>query len=149
MLYVDNGTDFTSTHLEQACHNLKTRIMHSPPAKPQGRGKVERGVRFLKNALFFADSLFLKKPSRIMALLMVMGLSLLVYALAQHQIRQQLAERDETLPDQTGKPTQRSTARRVFQMMEGIDVLIIEQRGVQQRLILNLINLRKRYDLLE
>jgi len=122
---------------------------------------VERGFRFLKDPLFFAHSLFLKKPSRIMALLMVMGLSLLVYALAEHHIRQQLAERDETLPDQTGKPTQRPTARRVFQMMEGVDVLSIEQGGVQQRLILNLTDLRKQivrlfgshvrklYDLLE
>src|SRR5690606_34877105 len=66
---------------------------------------VERGFRFLKDPLFFAHSLFLKKPSRIMALLMVMGLRLLVYALAEHQLRQQLAQRDETLPDQTGKPT--------------------------------------------
>jgi len=122
---------------------------------------VERGFRFLKDPMFFADSLFLKKPSRIMALLMVMGLSLLVYALAEHHLRQQLAEQNETLPDQTGKPTQRPTARRVFQMMEGIDVLIIDQDGIQQRLILNLNDIRKQivrlfgrhvrklYDLLE
>jgi transposase len=122
---------------------------------------VERGFRFLKDPMFFADSLFLKKPSRIMALLMVMGLSLLVYALAEHHIRQALAERDETLPDQTGKTTQRPTARRVFQMMEGVDILIIDQDHIQQRLILNLTDLRKQivrlfgphvrklYDLLE
>ncbi len=122
---------------------------------------VERGFRFLKDPMFFADSLFLKKPSRIMALLMVMGLSLLVYALAEHQIRQELVDRGETLPDQTGKPTQRPTARRVFQMMEGVDVLTIEQRGVQHQFMLNLTDLRKQiimlfgphvrklYDLLE
>jgi len=122
---------------------------------------VERGFRFLKDPMFFAHSLFLKKPSRIMALLMVMGLSLLVYALAEHHIRQQLAERNETLPDQTGKPTQRPTARRVFQMMEGVDVLTIAQGDTHQRLILNLTDLRKQivrlfgphirklYDLLE
>jgi transposase len=104
---------------------------------------VERGFRFLKDPLFFAHSLFLKKPSRIMALLMVMGLSLLIYALAEHHLRQQLAERGETIPDQTGKPTQRPTARRVFQMLEGIDVLYLEQAGVQQRLILNLTDLRR------
>jgi transposase len=104
---------------------------------------VERGFRFLKDPLFFAHSLFLKKPARIMALLMVMGLSLLIYALAEHQLRQELAECDETLPDQTGKPTQRPTARRIFQMLEGIDVLYIEQAGVQQRLILNLTDLRR------
>ena len=48
---------------------------------------VERGFRFLKDPLFFASSLFLEKPQRIMALLMVMGLSLLVYALAERWIR--------------------------------------------------------------
>jgi transposase len=34
---------------------------------------VERGFRFLKDPMFFASSLFLEKPERIMALLMVMG----------------------------------------------------------------------------
>ncbi len=46
---------------------------------------VERGFRFLKDPLFFADSLFLKKPERIMALMMIMGLALLIYALAERQ----------------------------------------------------------------
>jgi len=103
---------------------------------------VERGFRFLKDPLFFADSLFLKKPSRIMALLMVMGLSLLVYALAEHQVRTQLAERAETVPDQTGKPTQRPTMRRIFQMMEGIDLLIIDHAGIRRRLLLNMTDVR-------
>jgi len=35
---------------------------------------VERGFRFLKDPMFFASSLFLEKPERIMALLMVMCL---------------------------------------------------------------------------
>jgi transposase len=110
--------------------------------KQQSTG-VERGFRFLKDPLFFAHSLFLKKPLRIMALLMVMGLSLLVYALAERQVRQQLAERSQTIPDQTGKPSQRPTIRRVFQMLEGIDVLYIEQAGVRRRLILNLTDLQR------
>jgi transposase len=104
---------------------------------------VERGFRFLKDPMFFAHSLFLKKPSRIMALLMVMGVSLLVYALAERQIREQLGESGETIPDQRGKPTQKPTARRIFQMMEGIDVLTIEQAGIHRRLILNLTDLRR------
>jgi transposase len=99
---------------------------------------VERGFRFLKDPLFFADSFFLNKPSRIMALLMVMGLSLLVYSLAERHLRQQLADHNEFIPDQKGKPTQRPTARRVFQMFEGIHVLLIQQNGHQQRLIVNL-----------
>jgi transposase len=105
---------------------------------------VERGFRFLKDPLFFAHSLFLKKPERIMALLMVMGLCLLVYALAEHRLRAELVSRDETLPDQTGKPTQRLTIRRVFQVFEGIDILLLTTDERQQRLILNLTELHQR-----
>jgi transposase len=100
--------------------------------------RSERGFRFLKDPFFFADSLFLKKPGRIMALLMVMGLSLLVYALAEHHLRTQLAERDETLPDQKGNPTQRLTMRRVFQVFEGIDLLMIRSDRCVERRVLNL-----------
>ena len=45
---------------------------------------VECGFRFLKNPLFLAGSLFLKKLERIMALIMIMGLALLIYALAAY-----------------------------------------------------------------
>ena len=44
---------------------------------------MERGFRFLKDSLLFADSLFLKRPERLMALLIVMGVVLLVYAVAE------------------------------------------------------------------
>ncbi len=89
--------------------------------------------------MFFADSLFLKKPARLMALLMVMGLSLLVYALAERQLRQALADTNQTIPNQVGKPTQTPTMRRVFQMFEGIDLLIIMLAGqVASRQVLNL-----------
>ena len=71
---------------------------------------VERGFRFLKDPLFFADSLFLKKPGRMMALIMVMVLALLVYSLAERKLRQQLAESGETVLNQVGKPTQNTYA---------------------------------------
>ena len=58
---------------------------------------VERGFRFLKDPLFFADSLFLKKPSRIMALTMIMVLALLIYALTERKLRLQLAETSQSL----------------------------------------------------
>lgn len=100
---------------------------------------VERGFRFLKDPLFFADSLFLKKPERIMALMMVMGLSLLVYALAERQLRSALQAQNETIPNQVGKPTQRPTMRRVFQIFEGIDLLFIVVAGqTLERRVLNL-----------
>jgi transposase len=38
---------------------------------------------FVKDPMFYAESLYLKLPKRIMALIMVMTLSLLMYALAK------------------------------------------------------------------
>jgi transposase len=104
--------------------------------KEQGK-TVERGFRFLKDPLFFADSLFLKSPARIMAMIMIMGLCLLIYSLAEWRIRQQLQERDETIPDQRGQPTQTPTMRRVAQMFEGVDLLIMRHgsRIVEQQIL--------------
>lgn len=84
---------------------------------------VERGFRFLKDPLFFADSLFLKNPGRIMALIMIMVLALLVYTLAERKLRLALQQSAETIPDQKGQPTQNPTLRWVFQTFEGLDVL--------------------------
>ena len=41
-LYTDNGSDFISQHIEQACLRLKIRLIHSVPGQPQGRGRIER-----------------------------------------------------------------------------------------------------------
>lgn len=109
---------------------------------------AERGFRFLKDPLFFAHSLFLKKPERIMALLMIMGLSLLIYALAEYHLRQQLQHHHQTIPDQLGKPTARPTMRRIFQLFEGIDILIVhdhpEPASPPERHVLNLTPLHHR-----
>jgi putative transposase len=42
VLYVDHGSDFTSTHLDQVAASLRFRLVYSTVARPQGRGKVER-----------------------------------------------------------------------------------------------------------
>ena len=88
---------------------------------------VERGFRFLKSPDFLTSSLFLKKPERIEALLMIMTCSLMVYAGIEHLIRQRLAEQDSYFPDMKKKPTQRPTARWVFFCFQGISVLIIDK----------------------
>ena len=70
----------------------------------QDQQKVERGFRFLKDPQFLAATLFLTKPERIMALLMIMTLSLLIYATLEYRIRKALDEEDETFPDQLRRP---------------------------------------------
>jgi putative transposase len=42
VLYTDNGSDFTSRHLEQVSADLKIRLVFSLPGKPRGRGHIER-----------------------------------------------------------------------------------------------------------
>ena len=48
---------------------------------------TERGFRFIKDPLFFADSLFVKNPERVETMMMLMALCLLVYNLGQRQLR--------------------------------------------------------------
>ncbi|MFV0449790.1 MAG: IS1634 family transposase, partial [Vibrio sp.] len=70
------------------------------------------------------SSIYLKKPERIESLLMIMTLSLLVYAGLEHKIREQLANKPEFFPSMVkNKTTTKPTARWVFLKFEGIDTL--------------------------
>jgi transposase len=91
---------------------------------------VERGFRFLKDPLFFAASVFLKSPKRIAALGMIMALCLLVYNLGQRQLRQALAQNEETIPNQLGQPTASPTLRWVFQCFMAVHLVVFQ--GVRQ-----------------
>jgi transposase len=102
------------------------------------QGSVERGFRFLKDPLFLASSVFVKKPERIVALSLIMVLSLLVYRLAEHRLRTQLEAMQQTIPNQVNKPTARPTMRWVFQCFEGIELLHIRMGSTTQSLVLRL-----------
>ncbi len=78
---------------------------------------VERGFAFLKDPLFLASSVFVKKRERIVALSLVMVLCLLVYRLAEHRLRERLAATGQTVPNQLSKPTDRPTLRWIFQVL--------------------------------
>ena len=101
----------------------------------KNQSTVERGFRFLKDPLFFTSSLFVKKPSRVEGLLMVMVLSLLVYSIAERRMRNILKKSKETLPNQIGQQTKTPTLRWVFQMMDGINFVKMEVNGKLSRII--------------
>ena len=50
-LYTDNGSDFTSKHIEQVCIDLKIKLIFSQVGQPRGRGKIERFFRTLNQML--------------------------------------------------------------------------------------------------
>ncbi len=104
----------------------------------KGQGSVERGFRFLKDPLFLASSVFVKKPSRLIALSFIMVLCLLVYRLAEQRLRQRLHQSEQTIPNQINKPTDKPTMRWVFQCFEGIELLHIRVGSTFQTRILRL-----------
>jgi transposase len=105
---------------------------------------VERAFRFLKDPLFFVSSLFLRKPSRLQGLLMVMTLALLVYAIARRRLRARLAQTDETLPNQINVPTETPTLRWAFQMLEGIHRVVMMEGSIRRIFIEGLTTLQQK-----
>lgn len=104
----------------KACWIIGTNILETAELSDDAltttykeQGGVERGFRFLKDPLFLASSVFVKKPERIMALSLslIMVLCLLVYRLAEFRLRARLVETAQTIPDQVQKPTMRPTMR--------------------------------------
>ena len=91
---------------------------------------AERGFGFLKDPLFFTDSVFLKSPERIEALTLIMGLCLLVYTLGQRLLRQNLQLTNKTVKNQLGQLTNRPTLRWIFQSFQSIHAVCIQ--GIQQ-----------------
>ncbi len=118
----------------QACFLVATNVL-DPDLLPdheliqtyQEQHSVERGFTFLKDPLFLASSVFVKRPERIVALRLVMVLCLLVYRLAEHRLRDQLAATGQTVPNQVSKSTARPTLRWIFQVFEGISLLTFPQ----------------------
>jgi transposase len=125
----------------KACYVLGTNIDASEVSDTEvivaykGQAQVEGGFRFLKDPLFFVSSLFVKKPTRIEGLLMVMTLALLVYSVAQRRLRKQLAQNHETVPNQINQPTPSPTLRWIFQMLEGIHRVQVTVQGQVHDLI--------------
>ena len=121
---------------QQSCFILATNELDEAqlpaPAVLDGyKGQVyaERGFRFLKDPQFLASSLYLKKPERVMALLMVMTVCLLVYAALEYRIRRAPGARgDVSRPKRQAHPD--PTARWVFHYFVGIHVLDIPGQGL-------------------
>lgn len=87
----------------------------------------ERGFAFLKDPLFFADSVFLKNSQRVETMAMLMGLCLLVYSLGQRQIRASLQAAKTGIKNQLGKLTERPTLRWIFQCFQGIHLVVYQE----------------------
>ncbi len=55
--YCDNGSAYRSHHLKMVCGRLGIQLVHTPPFKPRGRGKVERFFRTVRDQ-FLDDQVY-------------------------------------------------------------------------------------------
>ena len=83
----------------------------------------------MKSDEFHLDNIYLKNPSRIDALMMVMTLTLMVYNTSEYQMRETMREQKITVPNQKGKETDKPTLRWVFRLMQGIYTLNLQEHG--------------------
>lgn len=87
----------------------------------------EKGFKFIKDDAFEVSGVFLKKPERINALMMIMVLCLLVYNLTQHTVRESLRLLDETIPNQLKKPIKNPTAKWTFHFFTNVQRLYLDK----------------------
>ena len=101
----------------------------------KNQSSVESGFRFLKDHNIVGSSLFVQKPERMTAILMVMTLCLLVYSALEFATRSLLKKENLTFDNQIGKPIQNPTMKWIFQLLGGIHVMYIKG---EKKYILNL-----------
>lgn len=148
--YKKDQTRFDEVLNQRSCFVLATNLAQADYSAEKvlegykGQDKTEKGFAFLKGNDFLTSSLFLKKQSRIEALLMIMILSLLIYSIAQRRLRMQLALNKETFPNQIKKEIKNPTMHWIFQLFEGINYVMINLDGVTTKIIQGLNHLRNR-----
>jgi len=113
---------------------LATNLIDKDRLKPEeilqaykNQQSCERGFRFLKDPLFFADSFFVKNPERIEAMLFLMSLCLLVYNLGQRELRNKLKRLKTGVKNQVNKLTSSPTLRWIFQCFQGIHLVTLNE----------------------
>ena len=99
---------------------------------------TESGFKFIKDKTFEVDAIYLKKESRINALLMVMTLCLLVFSYSQFKIRNALKNQKKKIGAQNKSKTDNPTIKWIYQLFSRICVLTSNINRNKITLILNL-----------
>ena len=110
----------------------------------KAQSATENGFRFIKGNAFEVSSVFLKKASRIEALMVIMTLCLMVYSLSQYHLRKVLTAANETIPNQIKKPTNRPSMSWVCRLFQGVQLLHIRIGEVTQKIVINLSQITRR-----
>lgn len=91
----------------------------------KNQSQVEQGFKLIKSDDFQVSSVYLKNPSRIEALMVIMTLCLMVYNIAQHRLRAGLASSNDTLPGPENRPMKNPTFNSVARLFHGVSMVSI------------------------
>ena len=104
----------------------------------KGQSKTESGFKFIKDDTFEVSSIFLKKPERIAALMMVMTLCLMIYGVSQYNLREALAAAKDTIPNQLKKEVASPSMKWVYRLFYGVQVVALTLKGLTREIVINL-----------
>ena len=124
--------------------SIETLSEHEVLKQYKEQSNVESGFKFIKDNAFELSSFYLKTPSRIGALMMIMTLCLMVYNFAQYKMRKCIEENDEVLPNQVGKPVKNPTIKWVAELMHMIAVVTIITPEGTERVVTNVKKVHQR-----
>jgi transposase len=110
----------------------------------KSQSTLENRFNVFKNASCFASKIYLKNEKRIVALAMIMCLTLLIYSLAENEVRKALEVNKDTIPNQAGKPINNPTMKWIFKMFEGVTFVTIKTGDQIIEHITNLSNTLKK-----
>tara|TARA_Y100000746_G_scaffold120253_1_gene103026 strand:+ start:316 stop:1980 length:1665 start_codon:yes stop_codon:yes gene_type:complete len=98
---------------------------------------TESGFKFIKDDTFQVDSVFLKTPERINALMAVMTLCLMIYGVTQYELRQSLQEKGETVLNQAKKPTDKPSLKWIYFLFRVVNEFKICIDGKIKKIVVN------------
>lgn len=107
----------------------------------KAQSSTEGGFKFIKDNAFELDSIFLKTPARISALMMIMTLCLMVYGVSQYDLRLALKKAEKTLPNQKRKPTEMPSMKWIYYLFSGVHELTVTIDNRTKTLVINVNNL--------
>ena len=112
-------------------------------AEYKAQSSTESSFKFIKDNAFELDSIFLKTPSRISALMMIMTLCLMVYGVSQYDLRLALKKAEKTLPNQKRKPTEMPSMKWIYYLFSGVHELTVHIGNRTKTLVINVNDLLK------
>ena len=100
---------------------------------------LEVGPRSRKVRSFRVSEVYLKKPSQIQALAMVMVLCLFIYSMTEFRLRRELEQTGETVTSQTKKQTRKPTLKWVFFLFRRVrEFVIVVEDGRRLKRVTNM-----------